>query len=81
MFACAAVKLRKDMRQSISFLQELFVSNVQKIAAIRQKCIKFDLLDILKIPDKHAVPADCILLASSDLQQGLAYVETSSLDG
>lgn len=33
------------------FIQELFVSNMQKIAAVKQRCIEFDMLDVLQIPE------------------------------
>lgn len=36
--------------------------------------------EVVKIEDGHGFPADLVLLASSE-PQGMAYIETSSLDG
>ena len=36
--------------------------------------------DVLEISDDQVLPADCILLQAAD-PTGLAYVETSALDG
>lgn len=36
--------------------------------------------DIIKVENKQSFPADIILLSTSE-EQGLCYVETSSLDG
>ena len=37
--------------------------------------------DIVKVMKNEFFPADLVMIASSDMENGLAYVETKNLDG
>jgi len=55
---------------------------VQKNGAFKEKLNKkLQVGDLLYLKEDQEVPADCLLLATSDIEDGICFVETANLDG